>query len=652
MGEKLIKKLTAPYLAGIAAVLLCLIAALFFFGLWAGIGALLFGVLLSAYFLSLWNKQKKWLESYLEGVEDEIDQTLRYSMKFNPLPFCIVGEDEKIVLANSKFRELYPETQILKTEIKRLTGKSYREFLPDETGNPMRLTVNEKIYKVLPAYFNGELTKSVILYWVDVTNYESLKTMHNNERKCFARVHVDNYDELISSSPDEKKSLVAANIDAAVRQWGGSISASVTKYSGNKYLIVFENSHFERLIKEKFAILNTVRDIETDADFPVSLSIGVGADGKTPQETDEFAAFALDLALGRGGDQAVVKRNDSVSYYGGRLQIVERRDKGKSRVLAHALSRLIDQSSRVIIMGHKNPDMDSFGAAVGVARVALNREKENYIVINGYNHSMTGVYEAAEKSGDYNFIKSGAALELADKDALLVVVDTHKPSLTEYPALLGEMEKKVVIDHHRKTEEFIENAILACMEPAASSTSEIIAEILQYTAGKKKLSRLEANLLLGGIIVDTNSFSVKTGARTFEAASWLRMNGADTTVVRQFLQNDMDDFRRRAAIINSAEFLQNGVAISRSEGKNSNAQILNAQAADGLLNISGVRASFVVGESDSEVLISARSLGKINVQTIMEKMGGGGHLTMAAAQVDMTVDDAISKIKELLEEAE
>ena len=291
----------------------------------------------------------------------------------------------------------------------------------------------------------------------------------------------------------------------------------------------------------------------------------------------------------------MVKKGVNVDYYGGTLQVVERRNKGKSRVMAHALRQLVDQSSRVVIMGHKDPDIDSLASAIGISLIAANCGKDAYVVINEYNHSLNDFIKAAENSGEYRFISSVEASEMTDWNTLLVVVDTHRPSLTELPGLIGKTEKSVVLDHHRKAEEFIENATLSYMEPAASSTSELVTEILQYMADKKRLLKLEAEMLLGGIIVDTNSFSVKTGVRTFEAASWLRRNGADTTVVRQYLQSNMDDFKQRAGIIANAKFLSGGIAVSRNEGKHATAQIINAQAADELLDIKGIKASFVVG---------------------------------------------------------
>ncbi|MDR2089564.1 MAG: DHH family phosphoesterase [Clostridiales Family XIII bacterium] len=659
MGNKIVKKIANLYFAaGLAAIaILALAPVLCGRFLRPRIGdelvlllcALGVGLLYAVFCLVARLLQYRRMEALLAGVAGEIDETMRYALRNHPLPLCLTDENGVVMLASASFREVYPTVVPMKTEISQLTGKKASEFADAQRSG--LLTVGERIYRVVPAYLDGDPLKSAALYWIDVTGHENLKTLYANERKCFAHVQVDNYDELLASSPDDKKSLIAAGIEKAIRQWAARMDASIVRYYSNKYFVVFDHSHYKRVAAEKFNILDEVRSIETDADFPVSLSMGVGVDGKTPQQTDEYAAFALDLALGRGGDQAVVKRGMQVDYYGGTLQAIERRNKGKSRVMAHAIKQLVDQSSKVVVMGHRNPDIDSFAAAVGVARIAINCGKDAFIVINEMNHALADFYREANKSGEYSFIGTDGALETIDRNTLLVVVDTHRPSLTEAPVLLGKTEKSVVIDHHRKAEEYIENATLNYMEPAASSTSELIAEIMQYMAEKKSISRFEAELLLGGIIVDTNSFSVKTGVRTFEAASWLRRNGADTAVVRQYLQSDMEDFLQRAGIISNAEFLSGGIAVSRNEGRHENAQIINAQAADELLDIKGIRASFVIGETNDEVVISARSLGEVNVQKIMERLGGGGHLTTAAAQLrGITADEVAATLRKLIDE--
>lgn len=651
MGDKLLKKITVPYIIGGCVVFAALIIAAFFISVKIGVVATAVGIALAIYTAVMFRMQRVWIDDQLQTIVDGVDDTLRYSMSHHPLPLCVVDKDGLIPMTNDKFKEVFPETKILKTKVEDIFYRKHDEFLPEENNEPIQIIVEDRKYDLISTYLNKDINNSLIIYMIDVTEFDNLKVTYENEKECLGYVIVDNYDELISQSPDERKSIISANIESAIRQWAAGIEASVLRYKSDRYLVVFSKKHYDTLVEGKFTILDEIRKIQTDADFPVSLSIGVGLEGSTPHQTAEYANFALDMALGRGGDQAVVKRGTQVRYYGGKVQVIEKRNKGKSRVMTHAMKRLIKQSSKVIIMGHRNPDMDSFGAAVGVHRIAFNCNKDAYIVINEYNYSLDEVYAMAEKSGSYKFLNNDEALEMIDKDTLLVVVDTHIPTITECPELLKKTERIVLIDHHRKMETFIDNATLTYMEPSASSTSELITEILQYDDESSKINKLEAELLLAGIYVDTNGFSVNTGTRTFEAASWLRQNGAASTSVRQFLQTNMEDFKQRAEIISAAEFMKNGVAISKSEGKHANSQITVAQAADELLDIKGIIASFVVGETKKEVVVSARSLGDLNVQTIMERLGGGGHLTMAAAQIkDMTPDEVVKKIKKYVRE--
>jgi len=348
----------------------------------------------------------------------------------------------------------------------------------------------------------------------------------------------------------------------------------------------------------------------------------------------------------------VVKTEDRVSYYGGSVQVIENRNKGKSRVMSHAIRQLISESKRVIIMGHKYADIDSLGASVALYRMAETHGREASIVKSDYNQSLKDIMEIVAEKGSYRFVSAEDARAGIDDEVLLIVVDTHVPDMVEEPLLIADAAKMILIDHHRKRESVIEGATLTYMEPNASSTSELITEILQFDDKIRKLNRFEAELLLGGIFIDTNYFSVKTGSRTFEAAAWLRMNGAETTTVRQLLRSDMEDFRQRANITANAEF-SDGIAISKNEGKHDNAPIIIAQSADELLDIKGIRASFVVGATKKDVVISARSLGDVNVQVIMERFGGGGHLTMAAAQIkNTTIDEVITQLKQYIREAE
>lgn len=365
--------------------------------------------------------------------------------------------------------------------------------------------------------------------------------------------------------------------------------------------------------------------------------------------TEDYANAAMDLALGRGGDQAVIKRGSKIEYYGGKLQTVEKGNKGKSRVVAHALKQLIEQSKRVVIMGHTNPDMDCFGAALGIYRLCIMYGREAYIVLNEINDSLEAIYRQARETDTYNFINNKKAESITDKETLVVLVDTHRPSYAENANLFTLTDKVVVIDHHRRAEDCIENATLSYIESYASSAAELVSEIIQYAAPKKTLVKLEAEALLAGMTIDTNRFAVKTGVRTFEAAAWLRRAGADTTEVKRFFQTNLDAFKVRAKSIAAAEFHDNGIATSISEGCNEGAQVLNSQVADELLNIRGVRASFVAGRTETgKTVISARSLGELNVQVIMEKLGGGGHLTTAGAQVDCSPEEVISKVLDII----
>jgi len=596
-------------------------------------------------------KKSVSMKAYTEHIFQIVDKTMSYSVSNHPLPLCMIDSAGKFLWFNKKFSEIYKDADVANTGIYRVTGLKASEFFTeDPVDKPVMVSHNGRTYKVVSSYLDEDKNNSAVLYWIDMTNYEVVKSLYKDEKSCFAYVIVDNYDELIASSPDDRKSIVAAEIEKTIRQWAVKMQASVTRFRNSQYFVVFEHKYFEKLEAGKFSILDEVREIETDADFPVSLSIGIGVGGKTPQQGDEYAAAALDLALGRGGDQAVVKKVNKIEYYGGRLQTVEKRNKGKSKIMAHALRQLIDQSNQVIIMGHKKPDMDSFGAAIGISRIARTRNKPLYVIINSFNESLAEMYNTAVESGNYQFINNEKALEIADKDTLVVVVDTHRPSLVECAELLTRTDKLMVIDHHRKTEEFIENATLTYMEAYASSTSELIAEILQYSSGEKKeIDKFEAEALLAGITVDTNRFAIRTGVRTFEAASWLRRMGADTATVRQFFQTDLESLKQRSKIVASAAMPLPGIAVSKCEGKHLDVQVINSRAADEMLNIRGVRASFVAGENEEGLtVVSARSLGDLNVQSVMEKLGGGGNLTKAGAQVEIPVDEVLELIVELV----
>lgn len=568
-----------------------------------------------------------------------------------PFPMCIINHEGKVVGASKQISEVFIYDKIKGADFFVLTGFSTVEL--EKTIDKAKYLLferNDKRFRLLISKEEDVEDSDLLIFFYDITNYEKLKNIYNNEKTCIAIINIDNYDELIASTTVGKRMTLSTEVDGIIRRWVASIYGSINKLKDNVYIFYFENIYIEEMIASKFEILDKISQIETEADFPLSLSIGVGIGGKTLFETEQYANAALDLALGRGGDQAVVKRVSKIEYYGGKMQTVEKGNKGKSRVVAHALKQLIDQSKTILIMGHRNPDMDTFGASLGVHRICeIWGKKEVYIVINEYSDALSTIFTKAKETEKYKFIDNKKAIAIANSETLIIVLDTHKPSLTECHELLEVTERIVVIDHHRKAEESITNPTLSYIESYASSTCELITEILQYSIQKSTLSKLEAEALLAGMTIDTNRFAVKTGVRTFEAAAWLRKSGADTTDVKRLFQTNMATFKTRAGCIASAEILDCGVALSICEGCNPDAQIINSQVADELLNIKGIKATFVVGKNErSETVVSARSLGDVNVQVIMEKFGGGGHLTTAGAQVEQTPVEFIEMLKEII----
>lgn len=493
-----------------------------------------------------------------------------------------------------------------------------------------------------------------MLYWIDNTNFTTLKTKYNDEKVNVGLIQIDNYDDVRNNTDETNRPIVFAEIDKMLNSLAARISGFIRKYENDKYLIIFENRHLENLEMKKFEILDNVREIDLGNKIPVTLSIGVGVNGKSLTQQYEYAKAAMDIALGRGGDQVVVKRIDKLSFYGGKSKAVEKRTKVKARVIAHALRQLIEQSEKVFIMGHKNGDMDSFGASIGIYRAVKNRNKQPYIVLSGVNPSIKNIFDRLKvEHPEYleDIITPDQARIMADKSALCVVVDNHRPSYTEAPYLLETIDKVVLIDHHRRGAEFIEDPVLTYLEPYASSTCELVAEILSYMSDKMDINKFEAEALLAGISVDTKNFTFQTGVRTFEAASFLRRAGADTTAVRQLFQDDITTFISKAEVVKEAKIIDGKIAISSFREESKDSVLIAAEAANDLLNIKGIVASFVLAFSEGKVHISGRSLGDVSVQLILEKLGGGGHLAVAGAQIEnVSIDEAEEMLKEAIEE--
>ncbi|WP_153126915.1 DHH family phosphoesterase [Peribacillus tepidiphilus] len=491
-----------------------------------------------------------------------------------------------------------------------------------------------------------------LLYFFDVTEQVEIEKLYEDERTVISIIFLDNYDELTQGMDDQRRSSLNSLVTSLLDKWARDNGVFLKRISSDRFIAIFNEHILQHLEKGKFSILDEIRETTAKQNVPLTLSIGVGSGVSSLPELGSLAQSSLDLALGRGGDQVAIKMtNGKVKFYGGKTNPVEKRTRVRARVISHAIKDIIVDSDKVIVMGHKYPDMDAIGASIGIQKVAQMNEREAFIVIN-FEEIDTGVQrlmqEIKQKSELYSkFITPEEALDMITDDTLLVVVDTHKPSMVIEEKILREAEKIIVIDHHRRGEEFISNSLLVYMEPYASSTAELVTELLEYQPKRSKIDMLEATALLAGIVVDTKSFTLRTGSRTFDAASYLRAHGADTVLVQKFLKENVDTYIKRAKLIESVSFYKDGIAIAKGSSEQMNDQILIAQAADTLLTMDGVIASFVISKRSEDVIgISARSLGDINVQVIMEDLEGGGHLTNAATQLHgISIDEAEQRLR-------
>lgn len=496
-----------------------------------------------------------------------------------------------------------------------------------------------------------------LLYFSDRTKQVDIQTRYSNEKTVLGIIFLDNYEEITSAMDDTAKSHVNSDVTSLLNEWSNRYGIYLKRISQERFLAILNKQILHELEQSKFDVLDEVRELISDnKNVPLTLSFGIGYGHISLPQLGELAQSSLDLALGRGGDQVVLKSDEGkVRFFGGKTNPMEKRTRVRARVISHALQDLMTQSEQVLIMGHKSPDMDSIGSSIGVLKMALSVKKEAYIVIDeaefdsGVDRLMSEVQFTPLAE---HFVTREEALEMVTKQTLLVVVDTHKPALVQEEKLLNKTEHVVVIDHHRRGEEFIDQPILVYMEPYASSASELITELLEYQPKRLKLTSLESTALLAGIIVDTKSFTLRTGSRTFDAASYLRSKGADTILVQRFLEEDLEGYIKRSRLIEQAIIHHGRIAISRAKSGEVFGPVIIAQAADTLLTMSGIEAAFVISErSDGRIGVSARSLGDINVQRVMEQMEGGGHLTNAATQLsDTSIEEVYEQLLDILDE--
>jgi c-di-AMP phosphodiesterase-like protein len=602
-------------------------------------------------------RRKAAISDFIENLNLNIDTATRDTLLNFPMPLVITEPDGSIIWYNSSFRDISEQTDVSEDTVRTVVDEIRSELHADSPGRKhmpvtRQINLDGRHYNVLCTVVRREqqdiTSFMLILYFVDTTEYVRLKQTYAGEKVAAGIFVIDNYDDLMQSMEDPAKPQILAEIDKRVVRWVSFTDGIIKKYERDKYLFIFEQKYMKDLEEKKFDILDIVREINIGNKLPVTLSIGFGLNGGTLSENLRFAAASIDLALGRGGDQVVLKNGENFSFFGGKTRELEKRTKVKARVIAYAMRELIDQSDRVIIMGHENGDIDSLGASLGLYRVAESRGKDAHIVLNKLNPTIGKLVERIRKDEEYEglFITGDEAMDLLGRRTLLVVVDTHRKSFAEMPELIDNSEQVVVIDHHRRGADYIQDTVLTYQEPYASSTCELVTEVIQYIDEKLKLKQLEAEALYAGIVVDTKNFTFKAGVRTFEAASFLRRQGADTVAVKKLFQNNIETYSKVASVVSNAEFVDGDIAISVCEEDIENSQLIAAKAADELLGLEGVTASFVLSGVDGETWISGRSLGEINVQMILEKLGGGGHLSVAGAQLEDTdINDAKERLK-------
>lgn len=602
-------------------------------------------------------RKKEWTK-YIQNLSLDIDETTKKAIMNLPIPLCILEFDGTISWYNNKFYKMTESADLLGINIDSIIKNlNLRKVLNENKELYTEVKYKDREYTVVYNVIKNEQEKNakylMMLYWIDKTDYLELEKKYNEEKNVIMLIQVDGYDEVLKSTSEENRPLINLEIEKMLTSLETNTKSALKRTSKDKFILIMNKKELNEVEESKFAILDNIRNINHGNSLPVTISIGVGIDGETVNENFKLANSALDLALGRGGDQAVIKTEDKFAFYGGKSKAVEKTTKVKSRLIGHALREVILGSSQVYIMGHKYPDMDAMGSAVGIYDICKSCNKEANIVLDSSNESIDEFVKRLENQEYYNniFINKDDAIRNCNKNTLVVVVDTHRPGYTECPELLGLTKKIVVIDHHRRGVEFINDAVLLFHEIYVSSTCEMVAELVQYMEENVKINKITAEGLLAGIILDTKHFAFKTGVRTFEAASYLRKMGADTVEVKKMFNSDVQDFITKADIIKNSKVIDNRIALAYSDREIENINVVIAQAADELLSVKGIEASFVLGRKNETVFISSRSFGHINVQVLMEKLGGGGHLDIAGAQIEnSSLEDAYKKVYEIIQE--
>lgn len=616
--------------------------------------------------LQLYNKPI--IMNELVSFATQYGQIQKVLLRELELPYAMLDEEGRIIWTNARFEEVVHKEKGYRKSITSLFPSITREKLPDEEDEvSFPIVFEDRNYEVRMRKIsmremaqNSDIIDEegydgclIAFYLFDETALKIALQEVDDQSLAVGMIYLDNYEEALDSVEEVRRSLLTALIDRKVNKYIAALDGICKKIEKDKYMVILRKKSVTILRENKFDLLDDVKTVNIGNEMAVTISIGLGLDGLSYAQNYEFARNAIDLALGRGGDQAVVKTPENTIYFGGKSQQVEKNTRVKARVKAQALREIISGKDQVLIMGHRLPDADSFGAAVGIYRIARILDKEAHIVLNEVGKGIKPMVELFQHNEDYEnmIINNQQALEYAGGNTALVVVDVNKPSITEFPDLLRLCKSIVVLDHHRQGTEIIENATLSYVEAYASSACEMVSEILQYIGDNIRISPEEADCMYSGIMIDTNNFMGKTGVRTFEAAAFLRRNGADVTRVRKLFREDAIEYKAKADAVSQAEIYRNAFAISTCTSEDiESPTIVGAQAANELLNIRGVKASFIMTEYQNQIFVSARSIDEINVQIIMEKMGGGGHLNTAGCQLSgISISEAIGILKATLD---
>lgn len=616
------------------------------------IPSIIFYVGIIAYTIWVYNKRKGELSSYINELTFSVDSAAKNTLINSPFPLIILETSGNVIWRSATFNKEFANVGI-NAYIDDLAKEIKAEIQNNNFKIDKQVNIDNKIYHVIGDYVKTkkkdrkkEIKYIITLYFINVTMEVELTNKYNDAKTCIGIVMLDNYEEIIQRVSEENKPQLIAEIEKKLYEWANTCGGLIIKKERDTYVFVFEQKYLSQMENNKFTILDEMKEIETEEGMPITLTIAISDEGESNYEKYESALVAMDIALGRGGDQAVIRKEGKYNFFGGKTQEVEKRTKVKARVISHALEELIKKADNVIIMGHINGDIDSVGASLGIYRLAKTFEKEAYIVNNTYGLTLENFITTLKQEGyGEAIIDKNKALDIISPNTVLVVVDTHKRSYVEVAELLEKTEKIVVIDHHRKSEDFIENAILTFHEAYASSASELVTEIVEYATKEITLEQIEAESLYAGIMMDTKNFTFKTGVRTFEAAAYLRKYGIDIIKVKKWFQSDLESYAVIADIVRNAEIVNDSIGISVYDEKDKNANLICAKAADELITISNISASFVLGHMGDKICISGRSIGDINVQVILEKLGGGGHITLAGAQLEgLTMEEAKTEL--------